>query len=180
MTAASSVTKVQSRQPVSADAPDWERERPREFWDPGRKLIKALRDYNRLGDRRDPLTALRRALVTIRHRFWSAVTACDIPLGFNPAGGFMLPHPTGVVIHPKSVVGPNCMIFQHATLGTAGKGRKGAPILGGHVDVGAGARIIGPVTIGDHAVIGANAVVLIDVPAGATAAGVPARIVSEA
>jgi serine O-acetyltransferase len=179
MNAADPLTKDQTRAPVSADEPDWDRERPREFWDPGRKLIKTLRDYNRLGGRNDPVTALRRALVVTRHRFWSAVTACDIPLGFNPGGGFMLPHPTGVVIHPKSVVGPNCMVMQQATLGTAGRGRKGAPTLGGHVDVGAGAKIISGVTIGDHAVIGANAVVLIDVPAYATAAGVPARIVSE-
>ena len=53
----------------------------------------------------------------------------------------------------------------------------GCPVLGGHVDVGAGAKILGGVTIGDHAKIGANAVVLDDVPSGATAVGVPARIV---
>jgi len=175
---AQSLTSRPARAPVSADAADWAREDPRGFWDPGRKLIRTLRDYVRLGDKGDPVTGFRRALVTMRHRFWSAVTACDIPLGFNPGGGFMLPHPTGVVIHPKSVVGPNCMVMQQVTLGAAGRGRKGTPTLGGHVDVGAGAKIIGAVTIGDHAIIGANAVVLIDVPAGATAAGVPARIIA--
>jgi serine O-acetyltransferase len=53
------------------------------------------------------------------------------------------------------------------------------PRLGGHVDVGAGAKLIGPITIGDHARIGANAVVTRDVPAGATAVGIPARILDE-
>ncbi|WP_236544513.1 serine O-acetyltransferase [Roseovarius atlanticus] len=84
-------------------------------------------------------------------------------------------HPNGVVVHPDAVIGPNCILFQQVTLGT-NRGDKGAPQLGGHVDVGPGAKILGPVTIGDHAVIGANAVVLHDVPAGATAVGVPARI----
>ncbi len=190
MSAAGPVMSARTRNAVSADEPDWARERPREFWDPGRKLIKTLRDYNRLGERNDPVSALRRSLIVLRHRFWSAVTACDIPLGFNPGGGFMLPHPTGVVIHPRTIVGVNCRVMQQVTLGAAGRprkfisapdtegseDRKGAPTLGGHVDVGAGAKIIGPLKIGDHAVIGANAVVLIDVPAGATAVGVPARL----
>ncbi len=192
MTAADPVMTAKVRAHVSADAPDWARERPREFWDPGRKLIKTLRDYNRLGEGGDPVTSIRRSLIVMRHRFWSAVTACDIPLGFNPGGGFMLPHPTGVVIHPRTIVGVNCRVMQQVTLGAAGRPRKfigapdsengeerkGAPTLGGHVDVGAGAKIIGPLTIGDHAIIGANAVVLIDVPAGATAVGVPARLLS--
>ena len=53
-------------------------------------------------------------------------------------------------------------------------------MLAGHVDIGAGAKVLGGVTIGAHAVIGANAVVLCDVPAGATAVGIPARIVARA
>ena len=178
MTVADPVMSSRARNPVSADEPDWARERPREFWDPGRKLIKTLRDYTRLGEQSDPVTALRRSLIVLRHRFWSAVTACDIPLGFDPGGGFILPHPTGVVVHPGAVVGPNCLLMHQTTLGAARGNRKGAPRLGGHVDVGAGAKIIGAVAIGDHAIIGANAVVLADVPAGATAAGVPARIIA--
>lgn len=82
----------------------------------------------------------------------------------------MLPHPNGVVIHDKACIGPNCLIFQQVTVVSGVK-------IGGHVDIGAGAKIICSVHIGDHAKIGANAVVLCDVPAGATAVGVPARIV---
>jgi len=68
------------------------------------------------------------------------------------------------------------MLMQQVTIGTRGADG-GVPYLGGHVDVGPGAKILGPVSVGDHARIGANAVVLCDVPAGATALGVPARIV---
>ncbi len=83
-----------------------------------------------------------------------------------------MPHPTGIVIHPGAVVGPNCLIHQQVTIGIE---KDGVPRIGGHVDIGAGAKILGSVTIGDHAKIGANAVVLRDVPAHATAVGVPAR-----
>ena len=86
----------------------------------------------------------------------------------------MLPHPNGIVIHPATEIGPNCLLLQQVTLGG---GAHGAPILEGHVDVGAGAKILGAVRIGRHAKIGANAVVLADVPAGSTAVGIPARIV---
>ena len=92
-------------------------------------------------------------------------------------GGLLLPHPNGIVIHPRVRIGPNCLLFQQVTLGTGGP-VAGAPVLAGHVDIGAGAKVLGGVTIGAHAVIGANAVVLCDVPAGATAVGIPARIVA--
>jgi serine O-acetyltransferase len=62
------------------------------------------------------------------------------------------------------------------SLGLRRTGVPGAPVVGFGVDIGAGAKILGPVRIGDGAVIGANAVVLCDVPAGALAVGVPARI----
>jgi serine O-acetyltransferase len=85
-----------------------------------------------------------------------------------------MPHPNGIVIHPAAEIGPNCLLFQQVTIGTRGGG---VPRIQGHVDIGAGAKIIGDVTVGRHAKIGANSVVLTDVPAGATAVGVPARIV---
>ena len=80
-------------------------------------------------------------------------------------------HPNGVVIHPDCQIGPNCLFLQQVTVVANVK-------VGGHVDIGAGAKIIRPVVIGDHAKIGANAVVLCDIPAAATAVGVPAHIVS--
>ena len=86
-----------------------------------------------------------------------------------------MPHPNGIVIHPGALIGPNCMLMQQVTIGER---RDGVPSLGGHVDVGAGAKVLGAIHVGDHARIGANAVAVHDVPAGATALGVPARIVN--
>lgn len=109
----------------------------------------------------------------LEHRFWSVVTQADIPVTARIGGGLLLPHPNGVVIHPEAEIGPNCLIFQQVTVGAA---RGGVPRIGGHVDIGAGAKVIGPVVVGDHAVIGANAVVTRDVPADRVAAGIPARL----
>lgn len=119
-----------------------------------------------------------RKMAVLRHRFWSMVSQAEIDLNAHIAGGLLLPHPNGIVIHPEVKIGANCLIFQQVTLGTDGK-RHGVPWLGAHVDVGAGARILGPVRIGDHAMIGANAVVLTDVPAHATAVGIPAHIIKK-
>lgn len=155
--------------PVSAAVPDWGRERPLAFWDSGRRLLRALRRYQR------SRTRLGRARWVLSHRFWSVVAGADIPLNCCLGGGLLLPHPNGVVIHPGAAVGPNCLIFQQVTLGAGGP-KPGVPTLGGHVDVGAGAKLLGGIVVGDHSRIGANAVVLCDVPAGATAVGVPARV----
>lgn len=76
-----------------------------------------------------------------------------------------MPHPNGIVLHPNSVVGPNCLIFQQVTIGSS---TRGIPTIGGHVDIGAGAKIIGPVKVGNHSRIGAMALVVRDVPEGAT------------
>lgn len=165
------------RMNISTDIPDWSRERPNGFWDPGRKLLKAIRDYQRL-EKGGFLAGLRRRLAVLRHRFWSVATGADIPLNAKIGGGLLIPHPSGIVIHPQAEIGVNCLIMQQTTLGVRA-GRKGAPVLGGHVDIGAGAKILGPVRIGDHARIGANAVVLADVPAKRSAAGVPARLLGE-
>lgn len=107
----------------------------------------------------------------LEHRFWSVVSAADIPLNCSIGGGLLIVHPTGVVIHPQASLGPNCLVLQQVTIVAGVK-------VGGHVDMGSGAKIIRPVTIGDHARIGANAVVICDVPPGATAVGVPARIIT--
>ena len=160
---------------VSANVPDWSRERCVSFWDPARRLLRAVRSYQMCKKRRFLSKSLSKYWL-LEHRFWSIVTGADIPLNSDIGGGLRLPHPTGVVIFPGAVIGPNCLISQQVTIGVGGP-KPGAPVIGGHVDIGAGAKILGGVTIGDHARIGANAVVLEDVPSGATAVGVPARIV---
>jgi len=90
----------------------------------------------------------------------------------------LLPHPYAIVIHPDVIIGPNCLIFQGVTLGTSGPD-SGLPVLGGHVDVGAGAKVLGDVTIGEHSMIAANAVVVEDVPAGTLVGGIPARVLKK-
>lgn len=164
--------------PISATEPDWSREAPIPGrYEPAKKLLAALRRYQRLKAKGGIAARAVRPFVVLRHRIWSAVTGADIPLDSHIGGGLLLPHPNGVVVHPDARIGPNCLFFQQVTIGMGGP-KPGAPKIGGHVDIGAGAKILGGVTIGDHARIGANAVVLCDVPAHATAVGIPARIVS--
>jgi serine O-acetyltransferase len=137
----------------------------------------SIRDYQRHADRPHLWSLLAKRWAVLRHIFWQVVTGADIPVNTRIGGGLLLPHPNGIVIHPSVVIGPNCLIFQQVTLGMA---HGGVPTLGGHVDVGAGAKVIGRVRLGDHSNVGANAVVTIDVPEGSTAVGVPARIVGRA
>jgi serine O-acetyltransferase len=156
---------------ISSTEPDWSRE-AKSFWHwyPSRSLLAAIRSYQRASG---PFAALIRAWAKWRHRLWSVVTGADIPLGCDIGGGLILPHPNGVVIAPDAKIGPNCLFFQQVTIGNDGRG---VPHLAGHIDIGAGAKLLGPITIGEHARVGANAVVLIDVPPYATAVGVPAKI----
>ena len=94
-------------------------------------------------------------------------------------GGLFLPHTVGTVLG-ASKIGENCTIMQGVTLGASdtdlGFTASERPVIGSDVLIGAGAKVIGGVTVGDHARIGANAVVLQDVPAYALAVGVPALI----
>ena len=91
---------------------------------------------------------------------------------------FFIDHGTGVVIGETAVIGDDVMIYQGVTLGGTGKDvGKRHPTLGNNVMVGSGAKVLGPFRVGDNARIAANAVVLREVPEGATVVGVPGRIV---
>jgi serine O-acetyltransferase len=165
----------------SATIPDWSREHKTALaWSPSRSLLASLRSYQKW-QAYGFWGMIPRKFAVLRHRFWSAITGCDLPINTSIGGGLLLPHPNGIVVHPMCKIGPNCLILQQVTLGTNGSQvDDGVPTLGGHVDIGAGAKILGPLTIGDHAVIGANAVVLSDVPSNAVAIGIPARIILRA
>ena len=120
------------------------------------------------------MTGAARKLETMNRFLTGADIACSAEIG----EGLSLPHPNGVVIGGLCVIGRNCTIYQQVTLGYRGDHdpSDGQPRLGDNVLVGAGAKILGPITIGDGARIGANAVVVTDIPAGALAVGVPARV----
>ncbi len=104
---------------------------------------------------------------------------CDIARGTSIAGGLFMPHPNGVVIGEFVKVGRNCIIYQGVTLGARGEDHETAnPRIGNEVEIGSGAKILGKVTVGDNARIGANAVVLQDVPPNGVAVGIPAKIIA--
>lgn len=152
---------------VDWSTPDWSREVPRQFWDPSRKLLKSIRDYQEIVNTRNPFLIFKKKICVLRHRFWSIVTGAEIDLSCKISGGLLLPHPNGIVIHPESIIGPNCLIFQQVTL--AGKIE-----LGFHVDIGSGAKLLGPLKIGNNILIGANAVVTKDISDNKTVVGIPA------
>jgi serine O-acetyltransferase len=125
---------------------------------------------------------LRHARVPVIPRLLSQIGRFLTGVEIHPAArigpGFFIDHGTGVVIGETAEIGESVILFQGVTLGGTGKERgKRHPTLGNHVVVGAGAKVLGPITIGDHVKIGANSVVLRSVPAHSTVVGVPGRII---
>ena len=106
------------------------------------------------------------------------LTGCDIHPGATIGKGLFIDHGMGVVIGETTEIGDNCTLYQNVTLGGTGKEQgKRHPTLGNNVMVGSGAKVLGPFKVGDNARVAAGAVVLDEVPANATAVGVPARVV---
>jgi serine O-acetyltransferase len=123
---------------------------------------------------RMPLSAAYRAMFV----FVRNVYGIELPYTAEVGRRVVFEHQHGIVVHGSTVIGDDCIIRQGVTLGIRNLEDLGAaPVLGEGVNVGAGAKIIGKVNVGDGAAIGANAVVLSDVPARALAVGIPARIV---
>lgn len=109
------------------------------------------------------------------------LTGIEIHPGARIGEGLFIDHGMGVVIGETTVIGDDCHLYQGVTLGgTSTKRAKRHPTLGKNVVVGAGAKIIGAVTVGDNAKIGAGSVVVTNVPENATVVGVPGHIVAYA
>ena len=131
------------------------------------------------------------ALMLIRFQFWCArhrlptIVAAKLLFWFfkieissqaRIGPGLRLPHPMGLIIAPNVSVGPDCDLYADVRL-VLGHGVKQGPQIGRHVFLGDGAKVVGNVRVGDHAVIGVSSVVTRDIPAHATAVGIPAKII---
>ena len=107
------------------------------------------------------------------------ITAIEIHPGAKIGKNFFIDHGGGVVIGETTEVGDNCLLYQGVTLGgTSDKREKRHPTLKNNIVVGAGAKVLGPITIGNNVKIGANSVVINDVPDNSVVVGIPGRIVA--
>ena len=107
------------------------------------------------------------------------LTGIEIHPGATIGRRVFIDHGMGVVIGETAEIGDDCTLYHGVTLGgTSWKAGKRHPTLGRSVVLGAGAKVLGPIVVGDGAKVGSNAVVVRDVPAGATAVGIPARILT--
>jgi serine O-acetyltransferase len=97
---------------------------------------------------------------------------CEVEIGRN----FVIDHFGGIVVSGYASFGDDCRIRNGVVIGLARVEEKVAPRIGNRVDIGAGAKLLGPITIGDDVIVGANAVVLCDVPSNSLAVGVPAVV----
>ena len=138
----------------------------------GFHALLAYRVSHWLWNRRIPL------FPRIISQFARWLTGVEIHPGATIGTGFFIDHGMGVVIGETTEIGDYVTLFQGVTLGGTGKERgKRHPTLGNHVVVGAGAKVLGGIRIGDNVKVGANAVVLRSVPANSTVVGNPGRIV---
>ena len=122
---------------------------------------------------------VRQMSVLLLHRY-SIRFGIDISRDARIGSGLYIGHFGGIVVNAAVVIGDNCNLSQGVTLGQVNRGPKaGCPTIGDNVYIGPGAKIIGRIHVGDHAAVGANAVVVEDVPPNVAVGGVPARVISE-
>lgn len=108
--------------------------------------------------------------------FSEMLLGIELPCEAVVGDRFVIEHIGGIVISGDAVFGDDCVIRNGVTVGLRRRGHRGSPRIGNRVDIGAGAKLLGSIVIGDDVAIGANAVVLTDVPSNSIAVGVPARI----
>lgn len=104
------------------------------------------------------------------------LTGIDLPCETSVGRRLLFEHFGGIIVSGDTVIGDDVVIRNGVTIGLRRRGAPGAPVIGNRVDIGTGAKLLGRIHIGDDVVIGANAVVLTDVPPNSIAVGVPARI----
>lgn len=116
---------------------------------------------------------------SVFYTIYSIILGVEIPRSLKIGKGFMVYHPTGIVINPGVVFGDNCKIRQNTTIGNKDLegGIAHCPIIGNNVEIGANCVIIGDIRIGNNVIIGAGSVVVKDVPDNVVVAGNPAKII---
>jgi len=105
------------------------------------------------------------------------LTGISLPASAKIGKGFYVGHFGYVILHSDVEIGENCSVGPGVVIGTRGVGEQGVPVIGDNVYIGVGAKVLGKIKIGSNAKVGANAVVLEDVPDGATVVGIPAKII---
>jgi serine O-acetyltransferase len=124
-------------------------------------------------------TLLRKALsllYKVLFKFIQILTGIELPCEATVGKNFIIDHFGGIVVSGYARFGDNCRIRNGVVVGLRRVDDPCAPVIGNNVDIGAGAKLLGRITVGDNSIIGANAVVLEDVPANSFAVGVPAVI----
>jgi serine O-acetyltransferase len=121
---------------------------------------------------RKPFSLLYKVLFKLVQIVTGIYLPCEVPIGRN----FVIDHFGGIIISGYASFGDNCRIRSGVVVGLRRIDEPCAPRIGNNVDIGVGAKLLGPIRIGDNVLIGANAVVLDDVPDNSVAVGVPARI----
>ena len=115
-------------------------------------------------------------LYKILFKLIQIITGIELPAEVNIGKNFVIDHFGGIIISGYASFGDDCRIRNGVVVGLKNVNQPIAPIIGNRVDIGAGAKLLGPIKIGDDVIIGANAVVISDVPNNSIAVGVPATI----
>ncbi len=105
------------------------------------------------------------------------ITHVELPCEASVGSRLRIEHAFDIVVSGDAILGDDVVLRNGVTIGLRHRGFRGSPCIGNRVDIGTGAKLLGAITIGDDVVIGANAVVLCDIPANSIAVGVPARII---
>jgi serine O-acetyltransferase len=121
---------------------------------------------------RKPMSMIYRVLKTVSQVLTGIDLPCEVAIGQR----FRIEHFGGIIISGDAVIGDDVVLRNGVTIGLKHRDDPGSPIIGNRVDIGAGAKLLGKIRIGDDVLIGANAVVITDVPPNSIAVGVPARI----
>ncbi len=148
------------------------------FW---ASFIYRFTDFLRKYFYKSPIRVLSSAISIILEKIIQIITGISLPVGCDIGSGLYIAHFGGIIVHPNAKLGKNCNLGVQVVIGYGRyKGQFGCPTLGDRVFIGPGAKILGPVMIGNDVAIGANAVVVTDVPDRAFVGGIPAKIINYA